>query len=233
MRLLFMMLGLSLGLFSCRDGMKYKEEELFLDYQITGEEGSDSVSILVQFRAWGSQGPTVVLLKNAEVSLDGEKIKLQDGLKTGPLYAMVRPLHDFAGKHEIVFRNSKGTEYKREFHYSPFSLEDSLPGIEKGHEGFKLAVRGLNNGDRVRIMLTDTSYAGKETDRFDTVMNGHIQIRASDLAGLKSGPLQLEVSKEEEDDLGGRDQMDGFITVCYTVRKELFLSLPPDSSRIR
>ena len=78
-----------------------------------------------------------------------------------------------------------------------FLLQAEIPAIVKRKE-LVLELNGLDPGDVIRLLLTDTSFYSRGIDRIDTVQErqyNYFSIR--DLDNLKNGPVYLEIYKED------------------------------------
>lgn len=224
MVLLFIIVG-------CRDSAGYREDELFLDYQVTGEEGADQVSVLVQFRERNSYGPTVELRQGAGIELDGNKLDFNKETRNGPIYIASRSLNEFKGSHQLIYTDSKGRKWRQDLIFSVFSLSgDSTLNRPIDSAGFVLTIRAEPAFNKIRVLLTDTSYAGKEIDKTLLVKRNQIHITKNDLKGLKSGPVQLELVAEKHHILERKGQANGALHVAYTLRREFQWKSPSDSS---
>ena len=221
MRLVLALLFLGIAISGCREQAAYQEEELFHDYQITGEEGAEQVSILVQFRERNSYGPTVELMNGSNIELDGIPLQLNKETRSGPIYVASRTVNEFAGKHQLVYTNGKGKKWRQELDFSVFGLIDTnLFKKPVDSSGFELSIRSSSPVRRLRVLMTDTSYAGKEVDEKKTVTQNRLSVLAADLKGLKPGPIQLELVSEYHRTMEGKGQLWGTLHVAYTVRRE-------------
>jgi len=85
-------------------------ETIWFDYQISGEEGRDDMSVMLQFRFAGKNGTTLVLDGGSKVELDGVVIKADSSKMTGAFYEIMKPVNEFTGKHSIVFTDINGKQ---------------------------------------------------------------------------------------------------------------------------
>jgi hypothetical protein len=232
MRFLLPFLGLVLIIAGCRDQAGYREDELFMDYQVTGEEGADQVSVLVQFRERNSYGPTVELRPGSGIKLDGKRLELNKGTRNGPIYIASLPVHEFTGGHQLVYTDLKGRDWKQEFIFSVFTLVgDSVLSRPIDSAGFILTLKGRPPLKKIRVLMTDTSYAGEEIDKTVAVNNNRVQIKKNDLKELRPGPVQLELVAEQHKTIERKGQTSGTLSVAYTLRREFHWEALPDSSR--
>ncbi len=202
-------------------------ETIWFDYQVTGEEGVDEMTVMLQFRFGGENGTTLVLDPPSQVELDGELIKGDSSKMTGAFYEMIKPVKEFAGKHTITFTDINKKQYKEEFSFQPISLMAEVPKeIERNDLVFEL--NGLNHEDYVRVLLTDTAFTSEGINRVDTVRNGRILISKKDLETVVNGPVQLELIKEDEKPVKSSTAEGGRISISYGV-KRLFTLKPPKS----
>lgn len=221
MRFVLALLFFGIALTGCRERPDYREEELFHDYQITGEEGADQVSILVQFRERNSYGPTVELIEGSGIELDGIPLELNKETRSGPVYVASRSVNEFDGSHQLVFTDSRGKKWKQELVFSMFNLVDSnLFKRPVDSAGFEIVINAVWPVKRLRVLMTDTSYAGKEVDKKQVLTQNKLTITRADLTGLKPGPVQLELVSEYQRIMEGKARLRGALNVAYTVRRE-------------
>ncbi|HET9431016.1 MAG TPA: hypothetical protein VFO70_07560 [Chitinophagaceae bacterium] len=197
-------------------------EDLYLDYQVSGNEDNDLLTVLLQFHRGSQHGSTVLLDEPSRVELDGDIVMADSTVITGPFYEVQRPLSDFAGSHQIVFTASSGKEYREEFVFQPVSLHTALPDTIRRGE-LVLELGGLKKGDRVRILMTDTSFTGEGINRMDTPVNGQLLIPRQELNALLSGPVNLEIIKETETRIK-KAPAGGRLFVSYGLKREFFLA---------
>ncbi len=227
-RLLSLILSLSVFFLSCTsnevgNSKDVNPESIWFDYKIWGEEGNPDMTVMLQYRFGGSNGTTLVLEEPSKVELDGVQIKADSSKMTGAFYEVLKPVPEFSGKHQILFTDNNGTTYREEFLFRPLSLVTPIPEtIKRGDMVFELT--GLDPFDYVRVLLTDTSYAGEGINRVDTVRNGRLIISKADLAALVSGPIHLELVRENERRVKNGTKEGGRISVSYGLRREFTLT---------
>ncbi len=232
MRILLTLLVFAVIIDGCREKTGYKEDELYLDYQITGEEGAEQVSVLVQFRERNSYGPTVELMQGSNIQLDGKALEFNEQTRNGPIYVASKSLNEFKGNHQLIFTDSKGQKYIQDFIFSVFTIAgDSVLKRAIDSAGIVLAVKAIPPIKNIRILMTDTSYAGKEVDKILAINKDQVQIKKKDMTGLKGGPIQLEMIAEYHRIMGGKGQLRGGVNVAYTLRREFIWVASPDGSR--
>ncbi len=197
-------------------------ESIYFDYQVRGEEGDDHVTVLLQYRFAGENGTTLTIDEPGKVELDGEVIKVDSSKMTGAYYELQRPVSTFEGKHRISFTNRDGKKYTEEFVFGTLSLTPSVPdSIKRGSIVFQ--VNGLAESDRVRVLMTDTSFTGEGINRLETIRDGQIVISEADLSGLANGPVQLQLIKETEKDVKNGTTEGGRISISYGLKREFIL----------
>ena len=203
-------------------GQEAETEDIFLDYKIWGEEGNDSVMIMLQFRFDGPTGHTLRIDPPGSVTLDGEKFRADSSEMTGPFYTLTRPVGGFTGKHKIVFTSADKKKYEEEFVYKPFNLR-TQPKDTITRERTIIELEGLDEKDFIRVLLSDTTYPGEGLDRVDTVWNNRLILTRETLSYLEPGPLFLELIREREKPLKQVTQTGGRISMSYTIRREFWL----------
>ncbi len=203
-------------------GKDVKPEGIYFDYKIWGEEDNDTLTIKLQYRFGGENGTTLLLDGLSKVELDGEILKADSSKLTGVFYEVEKPVASFAGKHTIVFTDGNNKQYKEVFHFEPITLTNPVPtSIQRGDLVFEF--NGLSNDDNVRVLMTDTSYLSEEINRVDTVKNGRLIISKEDLMTLSNGPVQLEITKENERPVKNGTREGGRFSISYGLKREFIL----------
>jgi hypothetical protein len=198
-------------------------EAIFFDYQVTGEEDNDSITVLLQFRSWGEFGATLALDTPGRVQFDGELIKGDSTKITGAFYEIRKPLKTFNGPHNIVFTYDAGKQYREEFIFQLLKLAADIPATLR-RDSLDLSLLGLDSGDVVRVVMTDTVFGSEGIDRLDTVKDGHIIITPKELKTLADGPIQLHLVKESETPVKNRSRKLGRLYMIYRLKREFLLT---------
>jgi hypothetical protein len=205
---------------------KFALSSLYLDYKIYGEEGNDSVTVVLQFHVGGEYGPTVGLDAPGKVMLDGQTVPVDSSSITGPMFVITKALNSFSGKHVILFVDPEAHQYRQNFEFRSFTLLsniiDTIP-----RSRMILQFNGLRDLDYVRILMTDTSYDSDQINRIDTVIGNQTIISREDLLSLQNGPIQLECTREIEEPIENSPSGDGMISTSYTLRREFYLKDKP------
>lgn len=197
-------------------------DELFFDYKITGEEGNDSITVLLQFKLFTEYGPSLLLPQGASVILDGHQIFADSTPMSGPYYARTIALKDFSGKHQVLLTAADKRKFKEEFSFRSFLLKTELPDT-LARDKMELLLEGLAGKDVVRIVITDTSFTGEGINRVDTVLGNRLVISRADLSVLQSGPVNMELIGETERPVANGTEAGGTLVMYYTVRREFWL----------
>lgn len=213
---------------SCNEAVQQEEkvkagDMLYMDYQATGEEGRDEVTVRVRFRPGGPEGKGMLLGAAAGVSFDGRQLKA-DSAKMGGTYYEARYLaQGFEGLHQIEYRDGGGKVYVDTFSFPFFSLQTELPATVSRVKGLELSINGLKEKDILHAMLTDTSFYGRGIDRMDTVREGKMLFTQQDFTRLKNGPVHLEFYREEERGLSQTGRQGGRLYLSYNLSREFVL----------
>ena len=197
-------------------------ESIFFDYQIRGEEGSDVVTVLIQYRYNGENGSTLTLDEPASVSLDGEMLKGDSSKITGAYYEIQKPVEAFSGNHTIVFTNTDKTLYKEDFNFQPIKLLTEIPATWQRGD-MELDLTGLEAEDFVKVIMTDTVFASEGIERIDTVRKGKLTITREEMAGLADGPIQLELIRESDSPVKKGTAEGGRLFISYGLKREFLL----------
>lgn len=204
------------------NGKDVNPESVYFGYRVWGDEDGGIVTVKLQYRFGGPNGTTLLLEQPAEVKLDGEVIKADSSRFSGAYYEVSKPIQEFAGKHNIVFTDLNENKYKEEFDFPVISLKTELPKIVKRND-LVLEIDGLKKNDRIRILLTDTSFYSRGIDRIDTIKNGSILLTKNDLTNLQNGPIHLELIREEEKSLEETTKEGGKLSLSYGLKREFIL----------
>jgi hypothetical protein len=208
-----------------RSSRELNPDAVFFDYKIKGEEKDSNVTVYIQFRNGGPDGSTLLLEEPASIQLDGEIIPADSAKLTGVFYEIQKPANAFAGKHSILFTDNNKKEYREEFVYQPFRLTTKIPAtVDRGDLAFDFA--GLGAGDRIRVILTDTSFESRDIHEIDTVKNGRLVITTDKLKNLVNGPITLQFYKETEKSVTNNAGGSGRIAVSYGLQREFELKTP-------
>jgi hypothetical protein len=195
-------------------------EAIYYDYKIWGEEGRDEVTLVLQYRFGGENGTTLVLDEGAKVSLDGEVLKADSAKLTGAFYEIMKPVEEFKGKHLVVFTDKEGKEHREEFTYLPFTLAAELPEtVKKGPLTIKLKDFAAVPTP-VRLVMTDTAFSSKDVNEELLVRQGELKITSRHWNALESGPVTLEIYREEERQLKNASKEGGRLTITYSLKRE-------------
>ena len=196
-------------------------DDIYFEYTINGEEGNDSVSVMIRFKELDEYGPALSI-EPGNVLLDGKQLMPDSTEMTGPFYAATRQMQSFTGKHSIEVTLPDEKKFKEEFSFRPFALK---PGLKDtiGRNKFQLDFEGLVNGDVLRVMITDTSFTGDGIHRLDTVWHNRVIFTKGDLSYLESGPLNLELTRESIKKIRNGTNAGGTLSVSYSIRRECWL----------
>lgn len=197
-------------------------DTIWFDYRIWGQEGTDEVTVKLQYRFAGETGTTLVLTEPGKVELDGLIVPVDSSKYAGAYYEVQEPVDSFKGKHTIVFTDINKKQYKEEFHFHPIALRTNIPAsVTRADLVFELD--GLEPVDYVRVLMSDTSSKSDGINRVDTVKNGRLFISKSQLESLANGPITLELIKEDEKAVKNGTAEGGKISVSYGLQREFSL----------
>mgnify|MGYP006899131288 CR=1 FL=1 len=197
-------------------------ETVYFDYKISGEEGNNDITVMLQYRFAGKNGTTLLLDSSSKVELDGERLKADSSKYTGAFYEIQKPVDAFAGKHTITYTDISGKTYTEEFEFRPISLLADVPEtLTRGDLQFEIG--GLAATDYVHVMMTDTAFGSNGLSRVDTVKDGRLVIKKADLKGLVNGPVAFELAREEERPVKNGTSEGGRILISYRLKKDFLL----------
>ena len=194
-------------------------DTVYFDYKITGKEGDDNLTVLLQYRNGGEDGDAVSIGK---VIMDGEMLSADSTKMNGTFYELHKPIAEFAGKHSIVFTDINKKDYKEEFNFQPITLltpiADTAQRIDLVFE-----FQGLETKDYIRVLMTDTSFVNNGINRVDAVINGRLVITKADLESLANGPVQLEFIREYAKPVKNGTAAGGKLQLTYSLKREFLL----------
>lgn len=212
-------------LLSCSNTEIGKEKDVdpdavFYDYKIWAEEGMEEITVVLQYRFGGENGTTLVLERPSKVTFDGTELHIDSAKLTGVFYELSKPAAEFNGRHTIVFTDKTGKDHKEEFEFAPFTLAADLPEKIK-KEPFVIRLNGLSvMPATVRLVMTDTAFATKDVNEEIQIKNGDLNITTWMWQELKSGPISLEIFREEEKPLKNASKEGGRLIMTYKLRRE-------------
>jgi len=200
-----------------------KPGAIYFDYQVRGEEGSDTATILLQFRNRTSYGGTLSLSEPSHVELDGELIPADSTSMTGKFYEIQKPIAQLSGNHHIVFTDADNKKHTEEFSFGAVILKTVLPD-SLGRDELIFEFEGLKPLDSMRVILSDTTYPGQEIDMLNTVKNGLLIIKKKDIGSIVNGPVQVIFIQESEIPVkNGAGKEGGRLSFSYSIKREFNL----------
>lgn len=197
----------------------YHPDDVFHDYRISGEEGKDDVTIVLQHRLGGlNEDPA--FLENSKISLDGTELKADSAKLAGTFYEVQRPAVEFEGNHTIRFVDNRGEEHKLTFEYQPFSFKEEI-AEQMVKKPFTLRLKNFPSGaSPVQLVMVDTSFASRDVNEELNVRNGELTISEEQLANLSYGPIAFELHIEKELPLENFSKKGGRILITYSLRRQ-------------
>lgn len=201
---------------------KIDADWIYFDYNVNAEEGDENVTCVFQYRVYDSEGKAINV-EPGMVQLDAQQIQSDSAKLSGSFYEVQKPIDSFSGKHTVVFTNANDKEYKNEFGFSPFSLQEKLPG--KIHrKPFVIQLKNFPATEKsVRLLLLDTAFASAGFNDLVPVVDGKIEINESILRTIKNGPINLELYLEREIPLKQTTKAGGIISITYGLKREFDL----------
>ena len=206
-----------------RSSRNIDPDHVYFDYQVAGSQESENVTVMLQFRIKGIQGPTLVLETPSEVKIDGMPIPVDSTRMTGPYYEIIFRAAGFEGLHTIEYTNIDGDKFTEDFEYMPMKITGLPDSIVSSGEDLALEIDGLDSVDHVRVVLTDTSRYNEGINQLDTIRDRRLIIARNDMQKLSPGPLQLVLTREYERPVKNGSKRGGRIAISYEIRKELHL----------
>jgi hypothetical protein len=200
------------------------QEAVYSDYRIEGEDGKEEVTCLLQFRLGGPNGPAFLLNEPRTVELDGEVVQPDSTRLSGVYYEVTKPVSEFKGKHALVFTDEGGKRYRQEFEFWPFSLAAEIPSKVK-RAPFTIQLTNFpKNSTPVQLIMVDTAFETNDVNEMAVVNKGQLLIGEPILNRLKSGPVLMELIKEEEKSIKKGARWKGRLVVSYGLKREFELA---------
>lgn len=223
---LVLFLGFAAIVAGCTNRDKVKStidfNRLYFDFAITAEEDAGYATCVFQFKEGGPEGKAVNI-ESATVELDGQNLETDSAKLSGFFYEMQKSIDSFSGKHSIVFTTPSDKEYKNEFEFSPFALEEELP--EKiTRKSFEIQLKNFPSTEkRVRLFLLDTAFESSGFNDMVPVNDGKLTINESILKSVKKGPINLALYMEQEIPLQEKNLAGGRIFITYGLKRQFEL----------
>jgi hypothetical protein len=197
-------------------------DRLYFDYTVTAEEDGEMVTCMFQYKNGDAEGKAVDIAP-AKVELDGVPIESDSARLSGFFYEIQRPVDSFAGRHSIVFSTPSGKQYKNEFQFFPFTLQDEIPEKMR-HQAFTIQLKNFPPSERsMRLLLLDTAFESSGFNDLVPVINGKVKIDEFILKNVKNGPINLELYLEQEIPLRQGTKAGGKISITYGLKREFEL----------
>ncbi len=197
-------------------------DDIFLDYRISAEEGDDNLNIVLQFKEGSEDSRTLVVGDEGAVLLDGEHLVADSSGLSGAYYEIQKPIAGFSGEHRIVLSGPGGKQFEENFSFYPMTLNTAI-GDTMHRADWILELGGLEKEDYVRVVMTDTSFINEGINRLDTVYDGRLSIRRSDLDQLSNGEIHLELYREIDRPTRQGGDAGGRFTMTYALKRDFIL----------
>lgn len=213
-------------LLACTNADKEQKKVLMPDniyrfYNISGEEGSDWVTSYFQFRRNGPNGRPITLQEPQKITLDGKTLGADSTVEKDFFYEMQIPTEEFAGEHTIVFTDINEDEHTDKFDFTPFKLAEELEDVVSRAE-LVLQLEGVENGEKLRVVMVDTSFSSHGVNEFYSIEDGKLDLRNQLEGKIQNGPITMQLFKESENRLQS-DPRKGQIAITYGLKREFEL----------
>lgn len=196
---------------------------VFADYQVWAEEGTDDVTIRLQYRRGDEEGEAFAVQGPGKVLLDGEELTADSTRFMGAFYEVLKPVESFRGEHTVVYIDKNGKEHRETFMFKPFTLADELPETIKKRP-FRIQLKGfLQEATPVRLVMVDTSLHSSGVNEELLVEGGMLEITEEYLSNLTKGPVTLEIYREEERPVKESESHYGKFIMNYGLRRQFNL----------
>jgi hypothetical protein len=208
---------------SCNEGEnKSRSDLVYFDYLVWGDDESGVITAKLQFRSGHENGTALRFYPPSQVEFDGIVLKPDSAKFNGVFYEMAWPAAAFSGVHRIIFTDAERRTYSTEFEFPLITLKTQLP-TRITRDTLNLNLEGTNGSDRIRIVLTDTSFYGRGIEKIDSA-GGQIVITPLEWKALKSGPINLEIYSENEKPLKETTAAGGRFWLFYALKRNFILA---------
>ncbi|MFL5741364.1 MAG: hypothetical protein ACJ75B_14165 [Flavisolibacter sp.] len=192
----------------------------FLEYSVSGTEDDENVHCRFRFLKGGPEGNAAPLPPNARLTLDGMALQADSAGLSGVFYEADRPLDSFRGKHAIVFTDADHHNFRDEFVFSSFELDDLDSAVAR--HPFLIQLKNFDSRyARVHLVMVDTSFRTNDVNEIMNISNGMVPVTGSMLSRLKNGPIDLEIYRVEEH---GLKKANGKLTISYGLQRQFELT---------
>jgi hypothetical protein len=191
----------------------------FYDYKVIAEEGTDNLLVMAQIKSGGEEADGEPLPEGATLQLDGQPMEIDSAKIGGIYYEKYKAIDSFAGSHQIVLQQSGEKGSDATFNFTPFALQTELAKTVS-RQAFQLQFTGLDTLSDLRIVLIDTSAESEGVNELWKAKDSILTIGSAMLANVKNGPVQLTLTREQEQPIKGG----GRLLMLYTIRREFVLT---------
>lgn len=199
----------------------YNTDNLFFDYTVNAEESNEMVTIKLQFKRESITGQAIEI--KGKIELDGEIIEADSTELSGFYYEIQKPLDSFIGKHTIVFTAPDKKQYKEEFEFIPFTIVNELPE-QVNRQPFTIRLNNFPQRETpVRLVMLDTAFESEGINEEIPIVKGELAIDDFILRQLKTGPVIMEIYREQEIPLKQATKAGGRLAITYSLRREFEL----------
>ena len=224
---LYILLPWLLAGWSCKDQPRHRSDDyaampLYCDYRISGDDESGHVTVLMQFRAGGPDGPGMLLEKPAAVLFDGYELTPDSSRNHGVYYEQRWLASEFNGHHEVAFITGGGDTLRETFRYPVFGFAQPVPP-KMAVADLEIELTGLPANDSLHILLLDTSYRNAGIDRYIRLQNNKILLSTDDFSRLEKGPVLFDIYRDEERELGETYEAGGRLALSYALHSRFLL----------
>jgi hypothetical protein len=177
-------------------------------------DGGDEVTCRAYLRFAGDKGTTLVLGKNGKVMIDDQVLAVDSSDGSGAYYQARFNTRAFTGKHQWVYTDANGKEYRNNFVFDPLIIAPENGTVSR-NAPITLSVSGLNNGMKLDVVADDTSDATASFDTTYVLQGSRVVIPASFTANQKSGPIRIRASSFRSTNLSQATPEGGHIVYNY------------------
>lgn len=195
-----------------------KQSTIHQQYSINYDESENITWANAAYRFGGSNGTTLILTKPAQVTFNGDSMRLVTTIISGAGYSLAykKPIEN-GRECEFVYFDTEGKKYVNKLKFNPVLMGTPPAEVKKGMPlDLPIFTQPLQHGESLRIALSDTS----RTEEFiveTLTAKGNLVVPATVLQPLK-GEVTLNISRISKIPLQNATDEGGGISFVYTLK---------------
>lgn len=195
-----------------------KQSTIHQKYSISYDESENITWAQATYRFGGSNGTTLILTKPAQVTFNGDSMRLTTNIISGAGYSLAykKPIEN-GRECEFVYVDTEGKKHVNKLKFNPVLMGTPPAEVKKGMPlELPLFTQPLQHGESLRITLSDTV----RTEEFvveNIPTKGSLVVPANVLQPL-NGEVTLNISRVSSIPLQSATETGGGISFVYTLK---------------